>query len=141
MFRSLCFFVFTHTFFNNAMMAPNGTFMAFRFDWRLSFVNLKTDGARKNIIKEEERDKIWIPQLVFDNAVKEIQVFFFSEFVFWPRYQEICCTFGCLIIKRLSCSWWLSVISLQFQHSFGMKKTVLKYERRFARPQKNMLIL
>ena len=47
-----------------------------RYDWRLAFVNLKTDGARKNIIKEEERNKIWIPQLVFDNALKEIQVWF-----------------------------------------------------------------
>jgi hypothetical protein len=45
-----------------------------RNDWRLQFVNLKNDTSRKNIIGKQERDKIWIPNLVFDNSVKDIQI-------------------------------------------------------------------
>ena len=45
-----------------------------RNDWRLSFVNLKTNEKRKNIVGSEEKDQIWIPNLVFDNSVKDTQV-------------------------------------------------------------------
>jgi hypothetical protein len=46
----------------------------FRFDWRLTFVNLKKDERRKNIIGPEEREKIWVPNLVFDNSVEDVQI-------------------------------------------------------------------
>ncbi len=45
-----------------------------RYDWRLSFVNLKNESKRKNIIGFEEREQIWIPNLVFDNSIKDIQI-------------------------------------------------------------------
>jgi hypothetical protein len=45
-----------------------------RYDWRLFFVNLKTDERHKNIIGSEERDKIWIPNLVFDNSIEDFQI-------------------------------------------------------------------
>jgi len=45
-----------------------------RNDWRLQFVNLKNETGRKNIIGKRERDKIWIPHLVFDNSVKDFQI-------------------------------------------------------------------
>jgi hypothetical protein len=45
-----------------------------RNDWRLSFFNLKTNEKRKNIVGSEEKDQIWIPNLVFDNSVKDSQV-------------------------------------------------------------------
>jgi hypothetical protein len=46
----------------------------FRFDWRLIFVNLKKDERRKNIIGPEEQEKIWVPNLVFDNSVEDVQI-------------------------------------------------------------------
>jgi hypothetical protein len=45
-----------------------------RVDWRLFFVNLKNETKRKNIIGVEERNKIWIPNLVFDNSIKDFQI-------------------------------------------------------------------
>ena len=46
----------------------------FRFDWRLTFVNLKKNNLQKNIIGREEREEIWIPNLVFDNSVDDVQI-------------------------------------------------------------------
>jgi hypothetical protein len=45
-----------------------------RFDWRLTFVNLKKDEKHKNIIGTEEREKLWIPNLIFDNSVEDVQI-------------------------------------------------------------------
>ena len=47
-----------------------------RNDWRLTFSNLKKDGTRKNLIGEEERKIIWIPELIFDNGILESKVNF-----------------------------------------------------------------
>jgi hypothetical protein len=46
----------------------------FRFDWRLIFVNLKKDERHTNIIGTEEREIIWIPNLIFDNSVEDVQI-------------------------------------------------------------------
>jgi hypothetical protein len=46
----------------------------FRFDWRLTFVNLQKVETHKNIIGTEEQQKIWIPNLIFDNSVEDIEV-------------------------------------------------------------------
>jgi hypothetical protein len=35
---------------------------------------LKNESKRKNIIGFEEREQIWIPNLVFDNSIKDIQI-------------------------------------------------------------------
>ena len=51
--------------------------MTDRYDWRLDFYNLRTDRARRNIIGEDEVDKIWIPELIFDNAKADSKVFLF----------------------------------------------------------------
>jgi len=53
-----------------------------RYDWRLKFLNLKKNGTRQNIIGQEEREEMWIPDLVFDNALKEKKVSFFQFIVF-----------------------------------------------------------
>ena len=45
-----------------------------RFDWRLKFVNLKKDAKKANIIEQDERKEIWIPNLVFHNSIKDSQV-------------------------------------------------------------------
>ena len=42
----------------------------FRTDWRLTYYNLQQSGKIKNI-GDEERNKIWIPNLIFDNSAKE----------------------------------------------------------------------
>ena len=52
----------------------SGWHILFRFDWRLFFVNLKNDERHKNINGREEREKIWIPNLVFDNSVEDFQI-------------------------------------------------------------------
>ena len=43
----------------------------FRTDWRLTFYNLRKTGQFQSNVGEEERNKIWIPNLIFDNSVKE----------------------------------------------------------------------
>jgi hypothetical protein len=35
---------------------------------------LKNESKRKNIIGFEEREQIWIPNLVFDNSIKDLQI-------------------------------------------------------------------
>ncbi len=45
-----------------------------RFDWRLIFHNLKKDEKHKNIIGTDEREILWIPNLVFDNSVEDVQI-------------------------------------------------------------------
>jgi len=45
-----------------------------RYDWRLSFVNLKTQGKRENTIGFSQREEIWIPNLVFANSIKDQQI-------------------------------------------------------------------
>jgi hypothetical protein len=40
----------------------------------LIFLNLKKDEKHKNIIGTEEREIIWIPNLVFDNSVEDVQI-------------------------------------------------------------------
>jgi hypothetical protein len=40
----------------------------FRYDWRITFVNLKNSTKRVNAVGPDERNKIWIPNLVFDNS-------------------------------------------------------------------------
>ena len=42
-----------------------------RIDWRLSFNNLKNETKRSNIVNSDDRNKIWIPNLIFDNSVPE----------------------------------------------------------------------
>ncbi len=42
-----------------------------RTDWRLTFYNLRNTGKHQNNVGEEERNKIWIPSLIFDNSVDE----------------------------------------------------------------------
>jgi hypothetical protein len=49
-------------------------FLYFRFDWRLTFVNLQKVENHKNIIGADEQGKIWIPNLIFDNSVEDIEV-------------------------------------------------------------------
>jgi hypothetical protein len=48
--------------------------ICFRFDWRLTFVNLKADERHTNIIGTDEREKLWIPNLIFDNSVEDVQI-------------------------------------------------------------------
>ena len=48
----------------------------FRFDWRLKFVNLRNDEKRKNTVGEKEREKLWIPNLIFENSVRDYHVKF-----------------------------------------------------------------
>ena len=43
--------------------------MFHRFDPRLTFNNLKKDSAHGNTVGQEERQQIWIPNLVFGNSV------------------------------------------------------------------------
>ncbi len=44
---------------------------SFRYDWRLSYANLKNNSKLDNTIGQKERNKIWIPSLVFDNSQKD----------------------------------------------------------------------
>jgi len=46
-------------------------FLYVRFDWRLTFANLKTNSKHGNTVGDEERKKNWIPSLVFENSVKD----------------------------------------------------------------------
>ena len=46
----------------------------FRYDWRLKFVDLKNDPKRANTVNLESRNKIWLPNLVFDNSIAEVQI-------------------------------------------------------------------
>ena len=46
----------------------------FRHDWRITFINLKKEGTRINLIGEEDRNKIWIPELIFDNGLTDSKV-------------------------------------------------------------------
>lgn len=41
----------------------------FRFDWRLSYVNLKSETS-ENSLKGKDENKIWIPNLIFENDAK-----------------------------------------------------------------------
>ncbi len=45
------------------------TQILFRFDARLTFNNLKNGSAHGNTIGQSERQRIWIPNLVFGNSV------------------------------------------------------------------------
>ena len=38
-----------------------------RYDWRLSFVNLKNN-SMLNAVNEQDQTRIWIPNLVFENS-------------------------------------------------------------------------
>ncbi len=42
-----------------------------RTDWRLNFYNLRNTGKFQNRVGDEERKKIWIPNLIFANSIKE----------------------------------------------------------------------
>ncbi len=46
-------------------------FINFRTDWRLTYYNLRKTGLRQSNVGDDERNKIWIPNLIFDNSVKE----------------------------------------------------------------------
>ncbi len=41
-----------------------------RTDWRLKFYNLRSIDDLQNNVGVEEKDKIWIPNLIFDNSVE-----------------------------------------------------------------------
>jgi len=45
-----------------------------RTDWRLQFANLKPKGSGGNVFGEEDSGKIWIPNLMFDNTLTDLQV-------------------------------------------------------------------
>ncbi len=59
---------------NHKTMATCLTISTFRFDWRLIFLNLKADESHKNIIGPDEREKIWIPNLIFENSLEDVQI-------------------------------------------------------------------
>lgn len=40
--------------------------LSFRTDWRLSFLNLKTD-SMSNLLNDDEKQIIWIPNIIFYN--------------------------------------------------------------------------
>ena len=44
-----------------------------RHDWRLTFVNLKND-SNKNKLDPEDRENIWIPNLVFENNANDAYI-------------------------------------------------------------------
>ena len=46
-------------------------FINFRTDWRLTYYNLRKTGLRQSNVGDDERNKIWIPNLIFENSVKE----------------------------------------------------------------------
>jgi len=46
----------------------------FRYDWRLSYANLKNNSKLENTVGQKERNKIWIPSLVFDNSQKDAYI-------------------------------------------------------------------
>ncbi len=37
-------------------------------------MNLKSEERRKNVVGAEERDEIWIPNIVFDNSIKQSHI-------------------------------------------------------------------
>ncbi len=47
---------------------------SFRYDWRITFVNLKNNTKRVNAVGPDERNKIWIPNLVFDNSPNDAYI-------------------------------------------------------------------
>ncbi len=46
-------------------------FIPYRTDWRLTFYNLRNTSKFQNRVGDEERKKIWIPNIIFANSVKE----------------------------------------------------------------------
>ena len=53
----------------------NHRYLNDRNDWRLGFLNLKKKGTRNNLIGNTEIQKLWIPELLFDNAATTTKVF------------------------------------------------------------------
>jgi hypothetical protein len=45
-----------------------------RKDWRLSYVNLQGEGKKKNSVGQAIRKELWIPNLAFENCVKDFFV-------------------------------------------------------------------
>jgi hypothetical protein len=69
-------FIYIHPGFLNLVLFPNFEqkyilLIDFRYDWRLAFENLKDNANQQNVIDEEERKKIWIPNLVFENSLRD----------------------------------------------------------------------
>ena len=46
----------------------------FRFDWRLTFINLKNGSNEVNTIGEKEKDIVWIPNLIFENSPEGVYI-------------------------------------------------------------------
>ena len=59
-----------------------------RCDWRLGYTNLKTGGTYKNILNEEEKNKIWIPDLNFENAVEEKKVLPSTVLIYGSQFSD-----------------------------------------------------
>ena len=39
-----------------------------RFDWRLTYINLKNGSEESNTIGDKDSDIVWIPNLIFENS-------------------------------------------------------------------------
>ena len=48
--------------------------MISRFDWRLTFINLKNGSDEANTFGEKDKDIVWIPNLIFENSPEGVYI-------------------------------------------------------------------
>jgi len=49
-------------------------FIPLRRDWRLSYINLQDEKKQKNLVEQSMMQLLWMPNLAFDNCVKDVIV-------------------------------------------------------------------